>query len=207
MDNAMPNLNRAYENINQRLNLASGLPPLLLRLYLAPIFMQAGYNKLAHFESTSAWFGNSDWGLGLPFPELLAALAGGTELIGGALLIPGIAVRLLSIPLAVTMLVAIFCVHWDHGWLALSDANSWLANERVMNAVAQKEQITALLKEHGNYGWLTQNGSVTILNNGIEFATTYFIMLLSLILTGAGRYTSVDHLVKYLVKKRSEHAG
>ena len=102
-------LMQLYQTSTQKLDMASGLGPLLLRLYLAPIFIQAGYNKLAHFESTAAWFGNPDWGLGLPFPELMTALAGGTELIGGLLLIAGLATKLISIPLIVTMLVAIFC--------------------------------------------------------------------------------------------------
>ena len=51
------------------------LAPLLLRLYLVPIFWMAGTHKLADMESTIAWFGNPDWGLGLPFPALLAWLA------------------------------------------------------------------------------------------------------------------------------------
>jgi len=54
---------------------ASGLGPLLLRLYLAPILLQAGWTKLTGFEATTAWLGNPDWGLGLPFPGVLAFLA------------------------------------------------------------------------------------------------------------------------------------
>ena len=49
-----------------------------------------------------------------------------------------------------------------------------------------------LLRAHGNYGWLTEHGSLVMLNNGIEFAATYFIMLLSLFFTGAGRWVSLD---------------
>lgn len=169
-----------------------GVPALLLRLILAPVMLQAGYNKLAHFDDTAAWFGNPDWGLGLPFPELMTALAGGTELIGGALLLIGLATRLVSIPLMFTMLVAIFAVHWDNGWLAISDASSWLANARVLAAAEQKERVIALLQEHGNYDWLTSNGSVTLLNNGIEFAAIYFAMLAVLFFQGGGRYVSLD---------------
>lgn len=54
---------------------ADGLPLLLLRLYLAPVMWLAGTQKLAHFEGTVEWFGNSEWGLGLPLPWLLAGLA------------------------------------------------------------------------------------------------------------------------------------
>jgi len=50
-----------------------------------------------------------------------------------------------------------------------------------------------ILKEHGNYSWLPEAGSVTVLKNSVEFAATYFIMLLVLFFTGAGRYSSVDY--------------
>ena len=55
------------------------LGPLALRLYLVPIFWMAGTKKLSDIESTAAWFGNPDWGLGLPFPELMAWMASLTE--------------------------------------------------------------------------------------------------------------------------------
>jgi putative oxidoreductase len=34
-----------------------------------------------------------------------------------------------------------------------------------------------------------------VLNNGIEFAATYFIMLLALFFIGAGRYVSLDYWI------------
>lgn len=34
-----------------------------------------------------------------------------------------------------------------------------------------------------------------VLNNGIEFAATYFIMLLALFFMGAGNYFSVDYWI------------
>jgi uncharacterized membrane protein YphA (DoxX/SURF4 family) len=157
--------------------------------------MQAGWNKLSHFEDTAAWFGNTEWGLGLPMPEVMAAMAAGTELIGGAMLVVGLAVRWFSIPLMATMLVAAFAVHWDNGWLAISDAGSWLANDRVMQASERLSAAKGLLEEHGNYDWLTEKGSVVMLNNGIEFAITYFIMLFSLFFTGGGRFVSLDYWI------------
>jgi len=186
-------LYRYAHDILERIRVADGIAPLLLRLYLAPVFIQAGYNKLAHFESTAAWFGNPDWGLGLPMPEVMAALAAGTEFFGGILLIAGLAVRWISIPLMVTMLVAALTVHWENGWLAIADASSWLANDRVLESVERLERGREILQENGNYDWLTGRGSFVILNNGIEFAATYFVMLLSLFFTGAGRYFSVDY--------------
>ena len=176
----------------------SGLAPLLLRLYLAPVLLQAGWNKYQHIDDTIAWFGNSEWGLGLPAPALMAALAIAAEILGAVLLLLGLFTRLVSIPLMVTMLVAIFAVHWPNGWLAIADSSSWLANERVVNAAQQLSAARSILQEHGNYDWLTSNGSIVILNNGIEFAATYFLMLFSLFFTGGGRYTSMDY---YLARR------
>lgn len=191
--NALLRLYQPAHQVLQRTSFADGLAPLLLRLYLAPVMMQAGWNKLSHFEDTANWFGNPDWGLGLPAPELMTALAAGTEFFGGVLLLLGLAIRWISIPLMVTMLVAAFAVHWPNGWLAIADASSWLANDRVMEAAERLERAKSILREHGNYSWLTGRGSVVILNNGIEFAITYFVMLLSLFFTGGGRYTSIDY--------------
>jgi len=182
-----------HERFVEMLRPLDGIGPLLLRLYLAPVLIQAGWTKFSAFENTAAWFGNPDWGLGLPFPELMVVLAAGAELVGGIALVIGLATRWFAIPLIATMLVAVFAVHWENGWLALADCSSWLANERVMEACERKEMAISILKEHGNYSWLTGRGSITILNNGIEFAVTYLIMLVSLLLTGGGRYTSADY--------------
>lgn len=193
----------SLHDVLDKTRFADGMAPLLLRLYLAPIMMQAGYNKLSHFEDTAAWFGNAEWGLGLPMPEVMAALAAGTELFGGALLIVGLAVRWISIPLMVTMLVAALTVHIDNGWLAISDSSSWLANERVMEAGERLSRAKGILRENSNYGWITGRGSVVILNNGIEFAATYFIMLFSLFFTGAGRFFSVDYWLARSYRKQN----
>lgn len=172
------------------------LAPLALRLYLAPIFWMAGMSKFNSFDDTAAWFGNKEWGLGLPMPEVMTFLAAGTEVAGAVLLVLGLGVRWISIPLMVTMLVAIFKVHWDSGWQAIADAKFCLFN--CGDAQAASERLDAakgLLQQHGNYDWLTEQGNFVILNNGIEFGTTYFIMLLALFFIGAGKYFSVDHWI------------
>jgi len=172
-----------------------GIGPLLLRLYLAPIMIQGGWTKFASFDDTVNWMGNPDWGLGLPFPVVMVTLAAGAELLGGIALVFGFATRWFAIPLIITMLVAIFSVHWENGWLALSDAGSWLANDRVLEAADRKAKAIAILKEHSNYSWITGRGSITVLNNGIEFAATYLVMLISLLFTGGGKYFSVDYWI------------
>ena len=62
-----------------RLQHLDGLAPLAMRLYLFPVLWMAGTHKIAGMESTIEWFGNPDWGLGLPAPWLLAHLAAYTE--------------------------------------------------------------------------------------------------------------------------------
>ena len=63
--------------------------PLLLRLYLAPVFWMAGTQKLMHFSDTAEWFGNSEWGLGLPVPWLMAFLVTFFELTGSVFFASG----------------------------------------------------------------------------------------------------------------------
>jgi len=193
----------SYSNkVTESLAILSGLAPLLFRLILAPVLIQAGWNKFSHFTDTVAWFGNSDWGLGLPLPALLASLAIVAELVGGVLLLLGLLTRLVAMPLMITMLVAIFAVHLPYGWHAIADSNSWLAdgtillNERVMASGEKIEAARSLLQQHGNYDWLTSSGKLVILNNGIEFAAIYFAMLLSLLFSGGGRFVSLDHWLK-----------
>ncbi len=172
------------------------IAPLLMRLYLVPIFWLAGTTKVAGFDNTVQWFGNDDWGLGLPFPFILAVLAIGAEVVGAIALLLGLGVRVMAVPLMFTMFIAMTSVHGQYGWQAIADANAPFANERVQAAVEKKEVIISLLQEHGNYEWLTSSGNIVMLNNGIEFAATYFIMLLALFFMGGGRYVSLDYWVK-----------
>lgn len=175
---------------------AGNLASLLLRLYLAPIFWMAGTSKLNSFDSTVEWFGNSEWGLGLPLPWVMAFLATATELIGAMLLILGLFTRFISIPLIITMLVAIISVHWENGWQAIADVNAPFATQQVLDTPEKLERARSILQEHGNYEWLTSSGKFVILNNGIEFAATYLIMLLALVGLGSGKYHSLDYWLK-----------
>ena len=172
------------------------LAPLALRLYLVPIFWMAGEKKLSDMDSIIEWFGNPDWGLGLPYPEYMAWAATLTEVGGAILLLIGLAVRWISIPLMATMVVAAVTVHMQNGWLAIAEASGPFATPRTGNAIERLEAGKQLLQEHGNYDWLTEHGSFVILNNGIEFAATYFIMLLALFFIGAGRYFSMDYWIR-----------
>jgi uncharacterized membrane protein YphA (DoxX/SURF4 family) len=171
------------------------LGPLALRLYLVPIFWMAGTTKLDGWENTVAWFGNPDWGLGLPFPFLMATLAVWTEILGAVSLLLGVGVRWFCVPLMFTMIIAAVSVHLQNGWLAIAEGSGPFATERTEGAINRLSQAKEILREHGNYDWLTENGNFVILNNGIEFAATYLIMLLALFFIGGGRYISIDYWI------------
>ncbi len=177
-----------------KINVTDFIAPLLLRLYLVPVFWMAGTMKLGSMESTIEWFGNPDWGLGLPLPFLMAWIATLTEVIGAVCLFFGFATRWISIPLIITMVVAAVTVHLPNGWLAIAEGSGLFATERTMGAIQRLDRAKEILQDNANYSWLTENGSLVILNNGIEFAATYTIMLVALLYVGAGKL-SIDHLI------------
>ena len=214
---------RFAQNSYNLLNKTRGidfLAPLALRLYLAPIMLAAGFHKLHEFEEIVSWFGNEEWGLGLPFPWIMAFMATATEIIGGFALLLGAAVRWISVPLMITMLVAATTAHWENGWFAIAPSNPDTSTAKVLAQVGfpgakeslensvevgkRLERAKDILREHGNYSWLTGRGGIVVLNNGIEFSATYFIMLLTLFFVGAGRYLSIDY---WLARKflKSDH--
>ena len=187
--------NRAQELLD-RFRAVDFLAPLALRLYLVPIFWMAGTSKidfsnLLPYEGTVHWFAS----IGIPFPALNAFLAGWTEILGAVFLLVGFATRWISIPLMATMVVAAVTVHWQNGWLAIASGSGFFATERTMGAVERLDRARAILREHGDYGWLTENGSFVVFNNGIEFAATYFCMLLVLFFVGGGRFASIDYWI------------
>lgn len=190
--NLMSDTHAVFVNKIKRLDFTA---PLLLRIYLAPIFIMAGWGKLSDLESTAYYF--SEY-LNLPLPDLMAFMAGATEFFGGIAILIGFATRWFSIPLMITMAVAAGTAHWGNGWHALPETTLTMPWEWRMDlieeAVQRRDAARSLLEEYGNYDWLTSAGNITILKNGIEFAATYFIMLLPLLFFGAGR-ASVDHLL------------
>lgn len=75
---------------------------LVLRLYWGWSFVQTGWGKLMNLDRTTEFFAS----LNLPAPKLNAIMAGGTECIGGALLLLGLYTRFATPALIFTMIVA-----------------------------------------------------------------------------------------------------
>ena len=204
MEKVIRIINCAQNLLDKIRNAIDFIGPVLLRAYLVPVFWLAGNNKWNPFDKSSSldsvieWFGNPDWGLGLPAPTLMAYLAWSAEYLGAVCLALGLGVRWITIPLMCTMIVAIVSVHWDNGWQAVHDLMSPFASMHAEAALERLAAARAILKEHGNYDWLTEYGNFIISNNGIEWAATYFVMLLALFFLGGGKYFSVDY---WLAKK------
>jgi len=102
-----------YNNIRDRVSALSDVPPLLFRLILSYGFYGPATTKINNFGNIVQWFGE---GLGLPFPWLNALLATSAETAGFILLFLGLGTRIISVPLIITMLVAIFTVHIGNGF-------------------------------------------------------------------------------------------
>ena len=184
----------AYDFVVSKIMKADFIALLLIRLYLIPVIYEGAHSKVLGFSGTVAWFAQptAQGGLGLPFPFLLAILATSTEVLGLICISLGLLTRIIAIPMMVVMSVASLMVHWSHGWLAIAS-----------NDMESAQRMTAFLQwlmENfpGRYNYITQLGDPVVLNNGIEFSATYFIMLLVLLIYGGGKFVSVDYWLKKL---------
>jgi putative oxidoreductase len=107
----MKNIFAKFENIA---NKVQDVALLFLRLILAYGLWEPAKTKWADINSVAEWFGS----IGIFAPKLNAYMAATTEMAGVFLLILGLGTRFVSIPLIVTMLVAIKTVHWENGFAA-----------------------------------------------------------------------------------------
>ncbi len=110
----MRKLHEILENAGNKLQ-DSAL--LFLRLILAYGFYNPAVSKFKNMESVSGWFET----MGYPLPHFTAYMVATFEFLGVILLAVGFAVRLISIPLMIIMLVAITTVHLKHGFDAGSN--------------------------------------------------------------------------------------
>lgn len=96
---------------------------LILRVYFGYQFFLAGKGKFENFDRTVGFFEK----INIPFPEINVYLAGGTELIGGLLLVIGLGSRLVSLPLIFTMIIAYVTAHNAELMAIFSDTEKFLS--------------------------------------------------------------------------------
>lgn len=165
------------------------LPPLLLRLFLAPMLWVSGSKKLGLFMGSDiVWYNPLTWfdsataqasvealsQTPMPIPGVMNGVIGWVEIIAAFLLIIGLAVRWISLPLLVLMAFTIL--------IAMGGQDMLTAGENM-------------LMTHGY-----ADATVDRLTVGVM----YFIMLLSLFFMGAGRFFSVDWFLHRRLQKNIE---
>ncbi len=140
-------------NLNKILSTNAGFDTLALRIPAAIIFIAHGAQKLFAWFGGYGLEGTGQWmaSIGLEPGYQMALMAGSAEFFGGIALLMGLMVRPVALMLAVTMLVAIYSVHFVNGLF--------------MSA------------------------------NGYEFALALFAISVSLVISGAGKF-SVDNRLK-----------
>ena len=167
------------------------LPPLLLRLFLAPLLWVSGQQKLGLFTSAdTVWYNPMTWVNGATYQaaaekmsglpligslsDMLPALVGGLEIVGAFLLLIGFAVRWISLPLLLLVGLTAF--------VALNG-----------------QDIVTALKE-----LLMTHGYSDMSSSAFSKALMYFLMLLTLFFMGAGRFFSVDWFLHRNLHKKIE---
>ena len=104
-------------NLNKILSTNAGFDTLALRIPAAIIFIAHGAQKLFAWFGGYGLEGTGQWmaSIGLEPGYQMALLAGSAEFFGGIALLIGLMVRPAALVLAVTMLVAIYSVHFVNG--------------------------------------------------------------------------------------------
>ena len=110
-------MKECYANVEKITGNFQSISLLFARLVVAYGFYEPSMKKWQGIENVAGWFGS----MGIPFPTLNAYMAATTETLGVVLLTFGLFTRLISIPLIVVMLVAIFLVHFQHGFSAATN--------------------------------------------------------------------------------------
>jgi putative oxidoreductase len=96
---------------------------LVLRLYWGWQFFQTGLGKLNHLQRTTTFFQS----LHIPFPAFNVCLAGGTECVGGLLLLVGLGSRLICLPLIFVTIVAYLTAEIDSVKAIFSDPDKFVS--------------------------------------------------------------------------------
>ena len=100
----------------RRWDAAARWAPVPLRLIVGYGFMEHGFAKLARGPEAFATILHA---IGVPAPHLMAWSTILIEVLGGLAVILGAFVTLVSVPMAVVLLVAIFTVHLPYGFSSI----------------------------------------------------------------------------------------
>jgi len=113
----------AVSLFNKLMNLFQTPFLLGLRLYWGWLFMVTGYGKLKNLDQVTEFFTS----LNIPFPQMNALVAASVECFGGLFLILGLFSRVVSLPLAFTMMVAYYTADHEKLLQFFSDPSEFLS--------------------------------------------------------------------------------
>lgn len=82
---------------------------LISRVFLAILFILAGWGKLTGLEGTAQYFG----AIGLPMPSVTAVLVGLVEFVGGLAILIGFQTRIAAVVVALFTIGATLVAHMD----------------------------------------------------------------------------------------------
>ncbi|MCF7643937.1 DoxX family protein [Bacillus subtilis] len=82
---------------------------LISRIFLAILFILAGWGKLTGLEGTAQYFG----AIGLPMPSVTAVLVGLIEFVGGLAILIGFQTRIAAVVVALFTIGATLVAHMD----------------------------------------------------------------------------------------------
>ena len=106
-----------YKEFSRLSEYTNSLALLSARFAVAYGFYEPAMMKWNDINAVAEWFGS----IGIPLATFSAYLAASTETVGIVLLMLGLFTRFISIPLMIVMLVAIFMVHYGHGFSAVNN--------------------------------------------------------------------------------------
>ena len=118
---------------------------LAARLLLALLFLPAGISKITGFDGTVGYIAS----VGLPTPEIAAAVALVVEIAGGAALILGFGTRIAAFALAIFTLTASF---YFHNFWALTGEQQFMQQLLFFKNIAVTGGLLSLVA-FGAGGW------------------------------------------------------
>lgn len=122
----------AYASLTKLLDSLRNLFLLAIRLYWGWQFFLAGKGKFGRIDQAAEFFQS----IHIPFPKFNVYLAGSAELVGGLCLLLGLASRVATIPLVITMAVAYLTAHLDAVKTIFSDPDTFLQQDPFLFLMA-----------------------------------------------------------------------
>lgn len=108
---------------------------LAMRLYWGFAFFLAGFGKINNPEPAVDFFTS----LNIPFPLYMVQVVAWVEAVGGICLLAGFASRLIAIPLAITMIVALLTAHSEATFALIENP------QRFINQMPFNYLLTSLI--------------------------------------------------------------